>query len=101
MNASPSSTVCISSRPMLTCRTTAPCELVVLRDIAAFARWPNGGMIVTGSAWANGHRHLIAQHKLTAVLCPAEPEPRASITALPVNQSECQDRPMCATKGPA
>ena len=41
------------------------------RDIAAFARWPNGGMIVTGSAWANGHRHLIAklaaQHKLTAV----------------------------------
>ena len=24
------------------------------RDIAAFARWSNGGMIVTGSAWANG-----------------------------------------------
>jgi putative tryptophan/tyrosine transport system substrate-binding protein len=41
------------------------------RDIAAFARWPNGGLIVTGSAWAAGHRHLIAnlaaQHKLTAV----------------------------------
>ena len=41
------------------------------RDIAAFARWPSGGLIVTGSAWAAGHRHLIAtlaaQHKLTAV----------------------------------
>jgi putative ABC transport system substrate-binding protein len=41
------------------------------RDIAAFARLPNRGLIVTGSAWANGHRYLIAklaaQHKLTAV----------------------------------
>ncbi|HEX2462119.1 MAG TPA: ABC transporter substrate-binding protein [Vicinamibacterales bacterium] len=41
------------------------------RDVAAFARLPNRGLIVTGSAWANGHRYLItklaAQHKLTAV----------------------------------
>jgi putative tryptophan/tyrosine transport system substrate-binding protein len=41
------------------------------RDIAAFARWPNGGLIVTGSGLASGHRHLIAklaaQHKLPAV----------------------------------
>jgi putative ABC transport system substrate-binding protein len=41
------------------------------RDIAAFARLSNGGLIVTGSAWAAGHRHLIAklaaQHKLPAV----------------------------------
>src|SRR5439155_9350507 len=40
-------------------------------DLAAFARWPNGGLIVTGSALANAHRHLIAklaaQHKLPAV----------------------------------
>jgi putative tryptophan/tyrosine transport system substrate-binding protein len=31
------------------------------RDIAAFARWPNGGLIVTGSGLASGHRHLIAK----------------------------------------
>jgi putative ABC transport system substrate-binding protein len=41
------------------------------RDIAAFARRPNGGLVVTGSALAAGHRHLIAklaaQHKLPAV----------------------------------
>jgi putative ABC transport system substrate-binding protein len=41
------------------------------RDIAAFARGPNGGLIVTGSALAARHRHLIAklaaQHKLPAV----------------------------------
>jgi putative ABC transport system substrate-binding protein len=41
------------------------------RDIAAFARWPNGGLIVTGSGLASNHRHLIAklaaQHKLPAV----------------------------------
>jgi putative ABC transport system substrate-binding protein len=41
------------------------------RDIAAFARGPNGGLIVTGSGLASGHRHLIAklaaQHKLPAV----------------------------------
>ena len=41
------------------------------RDLAAFARAPNGGMIVTGSPLAQFHRRLIAnlaaQHKLPAV----------------------------------
>ncbi len=41
------------------------------RAVAAFARSPNGGLIVTGSAWANLHRDLIitlaARHKLPAV----------------------------------
>ena len=41
------------------------------RDIAAFARSPNGGLIVTGSAFATTHRELIitlaARHKLPAV----------------------------------
>jgi len=41
------------------------------RAVAAFARSPNGGLIVTGSAWANVHRDLIitlaARHKLPAV----------------------------------
>jgi putative ABC transport system substrate-binding protein len=41
------------------------------RDIAAFARTPNGGLIVTGSASASAHRDLIitlaARHKLPAV----------------------------------
>jgi putative ABC transport system substrate-binding protein len=41
------------------------------RDIAAFARRPNGGLIVTGGASVTSHRHLIAklasQHKLPAV----------------------------------
>ena len=41
------------------------------RAIAAFARSPNGGLIVTGSALSNVHRNLIitlaARHKLPAV----------------------------------
>jgi putative ABC transport system substrate-binding protein len=41
------------------------------RAVAAFARGPNGGLIVTGSALANVHRELIAKvaarHKLPAV----------------------------------
>jgi putative tryptophan/tyrosine transport system substrate-binding protein len=41
------------------------------RDIAAFARRPNGGLIVTGGASVASHRYLIAklasQHKLPAV----------------------------------
>jgi putative ABC transport system substrate-binding protein len=41
------------------------------RAVAAFARTPNGGLIVTGSALAVVHRNLIitlaAQHKLPAV----------------------------------
>jgi putative ABC transport system substrate-binding protein len=41
------------------------------RRIAAFARSPNGGMIVTASPLAQLHRHLIielaARHKLCAV----------------------------------
>jgi putative ABC transport system substrate-binding protein len=41
------------------------------RAIAAFARSPNGGLIVTGSALAGSHRDLIvtlaARHKLPAV----------------------------------
>jgi putative tryptophan/tyrosine transport system substrate-binding protein len=41
------------------------------RDVAAFARSPNGGMILTGSALAVVHRDLIvtlaARHKLPAV----------------------------------
>jgi len=41
------------------------------RAIAAFARSPNGGLIVTGSALANIHRNLIialaASHQLPAV----------------------------------
>ncbi len=41
------------------------------RDVTAFARAPNGGMIVTGSPLAQFHRRLIAnlaaQHKLPAV----------------------------------
>jgi putative ABC transport system substrate-binding protein len=40
-------------------------------EIAAFAHGSNGGLIVTGSAWAVVHRHLIvtlaARHKLPAV----------------------------------
>jgi ABC-type uncharacterized transport system substrate-binding protein len=40
-------------------------------DIAAFAQGSNGGLIVTGSAWAVVHRNLIvalaARHKLPAV----------------------------------
>ena len=46
-----------------------PAELE--RDVAAFARTPNGGLIVTGSALAVVHRELIfrlaAHHKLPAV----------------------------------
>ena len=41
------------------------------RDVSAFARLPNGGLIVTGSALAEVHRDLIvvlaARHKLPAV----------------------------------
>ena len=41
------------------------------RGIAAFARFPNGGLIVTGSALSTVHRDLIvslaARHKLPAV----------------------------------
>ena len=41
------------------------------RVVATFARSPNGGMIVTASAWATRHRDLIvtvaAQHRLPAV----------------------------------
>jgi putative ABC transport system substrate-binding protein len=41
------------------------------RDIAAFARRPSGGLIVTGSALAASHRHLLsklaAEHGLPAV----------------------------------
>jgi putative ABC transport system substrate-binding protein len=41
------------------------------RDIAAFARSPNGGVVVTGSPEASRHRHLIitlaARHRLPAV----------------------------------
>ena len=41
------------------------------RDVAAFARSPNGGLIVTGSSLAVTHRHLIvalaARHRLPAV----------------------------------
>jgi putative tryptophan/tyrosine transport system substrate-binding protein len=41
------------------------------RDLAAFARSPNGGLIVTGSALAAVHRNLLAtlaaQHRLPAV----------------------------------
>jgi len=41
------------------------------RDIAAFARSPNGGVVVTGSPEANRHRDLIstlaARHRLPAV----------------------------------
>jgi putative ABC transport system substrate-binding protein len=41
------------------------------RDITAFARVPNGGLIVTGSALAAAHRHPVtkfaAQHKLPSV----------------------------------
>jgi putative ABC transport system substrate-binding protein len=41
------------------------------RRVASFARSPNGGLIVTGSAAATVHRHLFAtlaaQHKLPAV----------------------------------
>ena len=43
------------------------------RAVAAFARSPNGGLIVTASALANVHRDLIvtlaARHKLPAVYC--------------------------------
>jgi putative ABC transport system substrate-binding protein len=43
----------------------------VERAVAAFARSPNGGLIVTADAWAALHRDLIvtlaAQHKLPAV----------------------------------
>jgi ABC-type uncharacterized transport system substrate-binding protein len=39
--------------------------------VAAFARSPNGGLVVTSSAWVVRHRELIlglaAQHKLPAV----------------------------------
>jgi len=41
------------------------------RGIATFARWPNGGLIVTASPLATAHRDLIielaARHKLPAV----------------------------------
>src|SRR5262249_28784901 len=41
------------------------------RGVTAFARSPNGGVIVTGSALAYGHRDLVvtlaARHKLPAV----------------------------------
>jgi putative tryptophan/tyrosine transport system substrate-binding protein len=41
------------------------------RAVAAFARNPNGGLIVTANGWANVHRDLIvtlaARHKLPAV----------------------------------
>ena len=41
------------------------------RAVAAFARTPNGGLIVTGGTWVSVHRSLIialaAQHKLPAV----------------------------------
>ena len=41
------------------------------RDVAAFAHYPNGGLIVTASALAIAHRNLIitlaARHKLPAV----------------------------------
>jgi hypothetical protein len=41
------------------------------RDIAAFARSPNGGVVVTASPEANRHRDLIvtlaARHRLPAV----------------------------------
>jgi ABC-type uncharacterized transport system substrate-binding protein len=41
------------------------------RAVAAFARSPNGGLVVTSSAWVVRHRELIlglaAQHKLPAV----------------------------------
>src|SRR5262245_43580738 len=41
------------------------------RDIAAFARSPNSGVVVTGSPEANRHRNLIitlaARHRLPAV----------------------------------
>ena len=41
------------------------------RDITAFARYPHGGLIVTGSALAAAHRHpitrLAAQHKMPAI----------------------------------
>ena len=50
-----------------TCATRAEIE----RAVAAFARSPNGGLIVTASALANVHRDLIitlaARHKLPAV----------------------------------
>jgi putative ABC transport system substrate-binding protein len=40
-------------------------------DIAAFAREPNGGMVVLGSPSTNAHRNLIiklaAQHRLPAI----------------------------------
>jgi putative tryptophan/tyrosine transport system substrate-binding protein len=43
----------------------------VERAVAAFARSPNGGLIVTADAWAALHRDLIvtlaARHKLPAV----------------------------------
>jgi putative tryptophan/tyrosine transport system substrate-binding protein len=43
----------------------------VEREIAAFARSSNGGLIVTASAWATVHRRLIvtlaARHKLPAI----------------------------------
>ena len=45
--------------------------VLLVRDIAAFARADNGGLIVTGSALAQLHRNLIialaARHKLPAV----------------------------------
>src|SRR5262249_50645520 len=48
-------------------RDTAEIE----RAVAAFARFPNGGLIVTGSAWAVVHRELIIsladRHKLASV----------------------------------
>ena len=46
-------------------------ERQIERDIEAFAHSPNGGVIVTASPWAVGHRKLIVmlatQHKLPAV----------------------------------
>jgi putative ABC transport system substrate-binding protein len=68
------------------------------RRVASFARSPNGGLIVTGSAAATVHRHLFAalatQHKLPAVfpnrffvghgaLISYGPDSSTSIAALP------------------
>ena len=46
-------------------------QVILERAIADFARSPNGGLIITGSALAIVHRHLIialaAKHRLPAV----------------------------------
>ena len=52
------------------------------RAVAAFARCPNGGLIVTASALAIRHRELIitlaARHKLPAVYSTASSSPAAA-----------------------